>query len=342
MAKEFDRLSEFNRKRKSQYKKNMKDEEFLKDVNEVLREREQQHYEATTIEHPFIFIIGLPRSGTTLMSQLLAYSLDIGYVNNFIARFWLAPVTGIRLFRILYGNERSNNFQSDYATTKDLTGIHEFGYFWRHWLNKEKLSDVADLETNKQQINWEGLKSTLTNMQHEFGKGMCAKNIFGSYHMNELKELLDKVLFVYVERDPLDAAVSILEARKKYYEDLNLWWSYAPPEYNEIKDLPCKQQIGGQVYYLKRFYDKESQKLPNHVMRFQYQDVCERPQDILDQVRNHLKEQWDYDLQQVKSFSEGFSYRTYDNLEHEKEEFRKIIHSYEKKENERLFDFDNL
>jgi hypothetical protein len=341
MAEKLDHLSEFNRKRKNQYKKNLKDEEFLKEVNEVLREREEQNYERANIEHPFVFVFGLPRSGTTLLSQLLAYSLNIGYVNNFIARFWLAPVTGIRLFRILYGDVRSRNFQSDYATTQDLTGIHEFGYFWRHWLNKEKISDITDLENKRQEINWDGLKTILANMQREFGKGICCKNIFGSYHMSDLVELLNNVLFVYIERDPLDVALSILEARKKYYDDLNLWWSYAPPEYNQIKDLPYQEQIGGQIYYLKRFYDKESRKLPNHVMRVKYGEVCKNPQNILDQVRNWVKEQWNYELQQIQTFSDGFPYRTYHNRDKEKREFKHIIQLFEEKENEPLFDFNN-
>ena len=77
-------------------------------------------------------------------------------------------------------------------------------------------------------------------------------------------------------------------------------------------------------------------------MRFQYKDVCEHPQDILDQVRNRAKKQWDYDLQQITTFSEGFPYRTYEDRDHEKDEFRKIIQSFEKKENEPLFDFPNL
>lgn len=339
MTGDIDRLSEFNRKRRREYKKNLEDEEFLEDVNEVLRDWEQRRYkEVDVIKHPFIFVFGLPRSGTTLMSQILAYSLDIGYVNNFIARFWLAPVTGIRLFRILYGNERSSNFQSDYATTKDLTGIHEFGYFWRHWLNKGKMSDITGLQ-KQQQIDWQGLKIILANMQEEFGKGLCGKNIFGAYHMKELTKLLSKVLFVYIERDPLDTAVSILEARKKYYDDLNLWWSYAPPEYDRIKDLHYKEQIGGQIYYLKRFYDNESRKIPGNVLRFQYRQICEEPQSVLDQVKAFTKDCWHYNLEQIESFSKGFPYRSYQDRNREKEDFKQIIKAFEKKENEPLFNF---
>ena len=39
----------------------------------------------------------------------------------------------------------------------------------------------------------------------------------------------------YVERDPLDAAVSILDARRKHYDDPRAWWSYVPLEYDQLR-----------------------------------------------------------------------------------------------------------
>jgi hypothetical protein len=60
-----------------------------------------------------VFVLGVPRSGTTLTSQLLAYCLDAGYVNNAAARFWLAPVHGIRLARLIAGDRGERSFRSD-------------------------------------------------------------------------------------------------------------------------------------------------------------------------------------------------------------------------------------
>ena len=47
-----------------------------------LRAERLLEYRDVGIDHPFVFVLGLPRSGTTLTSQLLAYCLDAGYVNN--------------------------------------------------------------------------------------------------------------------------------------------------------------------------------------------------------------------------------------------------------------------
>ena len=72
-------------------------------LNEYLRPRELELYRDREIEHALVFVVGLPRSGTTLLTQVLAYCLDAGYVNNFAARFWLAPVHGLRLSRLMRG-----------------------------------------------------------------------------------------------------------------------------------------------------------------------------------------------------------------------------------------------
>ena len=218
--------------RRDEYAKDADDESFVRGLNEQLAPRELELYVECEIEHPFVFVVGLPRSGTTLLSQLLAYSLDAGYVTNFAARFWLAPVHGLRLGRILFGTEKPDQFESDYARTADPREIHEFGYFWRHWLRKETFGDIVRSRELESTVDWDGLRLTLANIQRELGRPYVGKNMLGAYHMAKLNEVLGEVLWVHIERDPLDVAVSILDARRKHYEDLRSWWSYVPLEYD--------------------------------------------------------------------------------------------------------------
>ena len=85
-----------------------------------------------------IFIVGAPRSGTTLVSQVLAFAFDLGYINNISATYWNAPAFGV-----LYGNKlvkrREFSGKSDYGRTAHLSEPHEFGAFWR---NKLKYRDL--------------------------------------------------------------------------------------------------------------------------------------------------------------------------------------------------------
>jgi hypothetical protein len=329
MNKTFQALNQI---RKAGYKKDASQEDFLLEMNQALFPVEQKLYPDTDPEHPFIFVFGLPRSGTTLISQVLAYSIDAGYINNFTARFWLAPVHGIRLSQTVVQAEASTAFKSDYAKTSNLADIHEFGYFWRFWLRKESMEDITHVREREDRIDWPGLKRALTGIQNEFGKPFVCKNIYGSYHIRKLKELLGKVLYVYIERDPLDVAVSILDARRKFYTDLNTWWSYVPIEYDEIKDLEYREQIAGQVYFLKRYYYSEMDKLQSgDVIRVQYQDLCERPEEMLFQIQNICKEKWDYPIRLSNPKPGPFPFRSYTDRQEEKDKFAELIRQFEER-----------
>lgn len=323
-----EKLSDFNKYRKKGFVKDKTDENFLKQFNDYLVDFERDNYrDNLSIDHPLIFVFGLPRSGTTLMSQLVAYGLEVGYINNFIARFWKVPVTGIKLSKVLF-KQNDISYESNYATTKHLTDIHDFGYFWRTYLKKESLEDVAHYKERENEIEWQLLYKIIANIQNEFGMGWAAKNLFGSYHIKKFTEIFRKVLFVYIERDTLDSAISILIARKKYYFDLSKWWSCAPPEIEQIKSLPYMQQIAGQVYYLKRFFDKQDAENKN-VVKIQHKDVCQKPKYVLNFIQLSCKELFNYQLSlQEQNIPKQFNYREYNDRDDEKAEFEKLIQNF--------------
>ncbi|RMF58709.1 MAG: hypothetical protein D6748_08070 [Calditrichaeota bacterium] len=321
-------LKEFNQERTGQYAKDEGVEHFFLRMNRVLMEVEQKHYQDYEIEHPFIFIFGAPRSGTTLLSQLLAACLDVGYINNLMARFWLAPIHGIKLSHQVYGNLREISFQSDYARTSAVTDIHEFGYFWRFWLKKEEIRGVTHAREIESEIDWEGLRKTLANMQHEFQKAMVFKNIFGSYHLHKLREVLGKVIYLYIERDPRDSAISILEARKKYYRDPNTWWSYMPLEYELLKDKDYMEQIAGQVFFLQKYYREQIASFPEIGITIQYETLCHSPRKVLEEVIEKTRKAYGEEITVIHTPPRQFPFRTYNEREEEKEKFGELFDKF--------------
>ena len=323
------KLTDFYRKRQGKYVKRPEDENFLEELNQTLKAKEWSYYRDFTIKHPFLFVYGLPRSGTTLITQLIAHCMDVGFINNLMARFYLAPIHGIRLSRAVLGDQRSTSFQSEYARTSELTDIHEFGYFWRYWLKKEKVEGVTKATEIEAEIDWQGLKKTLANIQHEFERPMIFKNIFGSYHQEKLNEVLGKVLFIYIKRDILDSAISILEARRKYYTDLNTWWSYMPIEYDQIKDLDYWHQIAGQVFFLRRYYDQKSRSLPN-VLTVEYESLTKDPAGILKEINRKMEALNLKPIEINQPSPPSFPFRTYNNRQEENKRFRKLIEQFER------------
>lgn len=322
MSRSFDDVA---RTRREEYAKDAEDEAFVRALNGYLEPREREFYVECEIEHPFVFVVGLPRSGTTLLSQLLAYSLDAGYVTNFAARFWLAPVHGLRLGRILFGTEKPDRFESDYARTGDPREIHEFGYFWRHWLRKETFDDVVRSRELEATVDWDGLRLTLANVQRELGRPYVGKNMLGAYHMAKLSDVLGKVLWVHIERDPLDVAVSILDARRKHYDDARSWWSYVPLEYDRLHGLDEWQQIAGQVHYLERMYDEELAALGERAVRTSYEQLCRDPAGVLSGISSRSEALFGESISIAASPPEAFPLRTHEGRDEEKARFSELL-----------------
>src|ERR1051326_495618 len=86
----------------STFGKNIVHEQRLADLNELLAPLEawlEQDFQAPI--HPVTFVLGPPRSGTTVTGQLIARSGLFGFISNFAARFWGAPALGLRIERDL-------------------------------------------------------------------------------------------------------------------------------------------------------------------------------------------------------------------------------------------------
>ena len=254
-----------------------------------------------------IWILGLPRSGTTLLSQILFNCLDVACTNSLMARFWQAPIVGCALSHAVLGDEKSDDYTSHYARTNDVRSPHEFSYFWRRAL---RIDDLATYNPAAQagSIDWARLRSELLNMNQIMDKGFVFKVLeFAGYHLERFARMLPKSLFVYVERDPCDVAASLACARVAQCGNLEEWWSSYPPEYAELVGLPPEEQIAGQVFYLRRMYDRGFRCLPEgRLVCVSYTDLCKAPQAFLDVVLERLSVLSDEYPKQVARPPEAF------------------------------------
>lgn len=329
MADDFEQL---NKQRTEKYRKSAQEESFLEGMNRVLEKKEKQEYEELEIDYPLIFVIGLPRSGTTLLTQIIAHGFKIGYINNITARFWSAPLHGLKLSDTLIGKDQTPEFTSEYGATSSLSDIHEFGYFWRKWLKKEGFESITQAQKYEPQIDWQGLKTVLANLQAYSKSGFIFKNIYGSYHIEKLDQVLQKTLWIYVERNSLDVAISNLNARKKFYDNPGTWWSYIPPEYDKIKDLGAYPQIAGQLHYLKKFYYKELNhlsKTTENGLFVNYEELCSNPAGFLNTVQQKIHDLYGAELQKTKNLPDSFPINRYEKQPELKATFESLLKEFQ-------------
>lgn len=314
-----------NENRIGKYKKDTQIENFLKKINIDLHQCES--YEKGFEELPNIFIFGLPRSGTTLTYQLVTNSLNVGFINNLMARFWLAPVSGIMLSRSIFGDTKDDTFVSDYGKSVQIYGPHEFAYFWHDCLKITSIEDMLDFSGYKESVDWENLHTVLLNMQQAFsGKPMVFKTNYVANFLEQFAETFKKSLFIYIKRDSLDVACSILEARKKYFGRTEEWWATYPENYDELKELPPYEQIVEQVLSLeKTYHDKIKQIDPERAIEISYEALCADPRSFINEIRTKVQALCNYDIAITSEIPETFTFKKKIELTMEEQKLRDLL-----------------
>ena len=273
---------------------------FLTSLNKYLGETESSLMQDVKEEIPNIFLLGLPRSGTTLLAQILFNNLDIACTNSFVARFFESPLTGCMLSKIILGDRKSNVYKSSYGKPVDMHAPHEFSWFWQNLLNYKDIT-VYKPEEARKSIDWLLVKSKLLDMNRVFEAPLIHKPLeLMAFHMEQFNDLFDKALFIYIERDSIDITYSLTKARLSYYNDLDEWWGSYPTEYNEISRAPWWEQVPAQVHYLLKLYED---KLPvideSRFLKTTYQDLCKDPQQLLEDVKTKVKDISGYSVKQI-------------------------------------------
>ena len=244
-----------------------------------------------------IFVMGLPRSGTTLLTQLLYNNTDLYCVNNFMARFWETPLVGAKLSQLTISKTRLQDFHSHYGRTSDIDQPHEFSLFWHKWLKVHNF-EKYDPGVAEKLIKWSELSSKIFNLNRVLGGGLVFKPMeFVGFHLYSFMQIFKKSIFIYLERDPLEVSLSILRARKK--ADTSQWWgSYPPGEiFDSIKNKSLVDQVAHQVCYFKKMYEEKFLDHNQHpqLMRLNYDDLCKSPNKSLSRI-GHAVEKTGGDL----------------------------------------------
>ena len=270
----------------ARFEKSESQEEFLAHMNEVLADFDSTISHPPEREWPLLFIVGVPRSGTTLLHQLIVTSLEVGYVNNLIAAFWRAPNVGIRLSRKLLGDEvPPSRLSSEFGRTTGIHEPHEFGYFWSEALGYGELTE----ESAPMSIDWDDLRSTLLQMAQTAGKPMAFKAMLTNWHVDHITQAIPEARFVWIRRDPFQTAVSLIESRSSFLGSSREWFSLKPLGYQGLQSRSVEEQVAFQVMAINRRVRDAFESIDSgRVFDTEYESLCLDPVSVMNAVRDML------------------------------------------------------
>lgn len=250
-------------------------------------------------ERPVVVVIGVPRSGTTLATQILAGSGAFAYPSNLMSRLAFAPGIGAMLQELIF-NERfdlggefsslrhETEYRSELGKTTGPLGVSEFFHFWRRffpvhdpgWLNDDEL-DLVDVA---------GMRRELAAIESVFRRPFVSKGMMLQFNLDFYAERVPEFFFVHVRRDPLSVMRSIALARRKFYRDDSVWWSVRPRQCDFLRKLTFHEQVAGQVYFTERAINDGLAGIEEcRFLQVDYTDICASPIDLVSEVVEKTK-----------------------------------------------------
>jgi hypothetical protein len=286
--------------RRSRYRRNPRLERLLEELNEALRGGEDTLLrDAGVPRWPVVFIVGAPRSGTTVVLQWLAHSGTFAYPSNLLARFYRAPYLGARIQQMLvdpayaFRDEfsdllaSSGGLTSDLGKTRGLLAPNEFWYFWRRFFPDPAADWSAPAPDTLEPAT--RFVAELSLLERAFGRPFALKAMIANWNIALLDKLFPKAVFLHVRRDPRFNAQSLLEARARFFGDVRRWYSFRPPEYPFLRELSPEEQVAGQVLCTRRAVEQALSALPSaRRVTVDYEAFCADPRVVLAALRERL------------------------------------------------------
>ena len=269
-------------------------ESLLNNINRILSRGEAEDIASFQKPRlPVVFVIGAPRSGTTLTMQWLASTGQFSFPNNILSRFYQAPYTGSLITQLLtderfhfrdeFKELRQSEepcFESSLGKTAGIRQPNEFWYYWRRFF---PLTVPQPLEKEQfEQMDPAGFAQGIAAIESVFGLPFATKGMLLQYDLDVLDKCFDgQVIFLFVNRDLIQNARSLLSARIRFFGDENHWYSARPRQFEQIKDAAVEEQVIGQIYYTNKNIEQQLSALPERqVVKFQYEEFCASPSQV--------------------------------------------------------------
>jgi hypothetical protein len=296
-------MTEDINRRTGPFARNSSLESLLAEINGLLSPANQSlKHDPPKEEFSKVFLVGAHRSGSTVFLQWLASTGLVAYPTNLLSRFYGAPLVGAKIQQLLT-DSRYNfrdeildfnseiDFSSRNGKTKGALSPNEFWYFWRRFLPFNDLDYLAEDELQARG-DLKGLRIELNELAEIFEQPFALKAMIMNQNIKALDSLFQKAIFVWIRRDPVFNIQSALEARRRQYGDIRVWYSFKIKEYQDLQNLDPLQSVARQIHAINHSVETALDSLTSsRKLLVQYEDFCEDPAAYFRRLVDKLREQ---------------------------------------------------
>lgn len=245
-------------------------------------------YGSKPLLHQPIFIVASPRTGSTILTQVVTNQLDVLYFNNLSCRLSTNLFFAFWLSDKLYRNKPHNSHKSYYGSTinQGNNAPSECGKYWYRWLSKSK-HHIRKNELSLKAKNQ--IKKEVTGVINYHNKPIIFTNNNMGVRIEMISEIFPEAKFIIGDRDPFFTAQSLLQARKIIQGSYEEWWSIMPPNFDDLIRLPFAKQVVLQHFYInKEIYDKVIIYYPENHLWINYTSFCEEQKAVMKIIKKFI------------------------------------------------------
>ncbi len=234
-------------------------------------------------QHKPIFIIGAPRSGTSLLYELMITKYYFAYISNAAHRFFKTPLAATRLFRSQIKNWQGD-FSSRFGHIDGWGAPNEGGWVWQRWLDDGPWTDGSCVSEN----SVDALRRLASGISQSLDAPFLNKNVMHSNRLMLMDQVWPDALFIEVRRDTLDNARSILRAERqsggpeKHHDD---WWSVRPRLATQYAGRADTLRAIAQVEGVAQDIAQDIEVVgTDRLLSIDYSELCAEPRQTLQRI----------------------------------------------------------
>lgn len=253
---------------------------FLQPLDRILEKNErrllQEKHRASNL--PILFVVGAPRSGTTLLYQTLASYLPVTYFTNLSALFPRAPLAASLKFARFLKAKRLDD-HSFYGNVAGWAAPNDGFHVWNRWLGADRYRAPQQVSASAAREMRTFFNAWLATFEQPF----LNKNNRNTDCVALLASIFDHACFIEVRRHPVYVAQSLLQARQQIQGSKAIGWGLHSS--TSVSGKSHIDEVCEQVFSIEKKLRADKQRVaPERYMEVSYERFCRHPREHVQKI----------------------------------------------------------